>query len=105
MQNNLALQFSAEPDWLTAQNMQGTVYNGNSIAVLLNFITEGLDSGYYSMDMKITSNDPINPELIIPVAMKITSIVPVELTSFTATSENGEVHLKWTTATETNNQI
>ena len=104
VQNNLALQFSAEPDWLTAQNMQGTVYNGNSIAVLLNFITEGLDSGDYSMDMKITSNDPINPELIIPVAMKITSIVPVELTSFTATSENGEVHLKWTTATETNNQ-
>ena len=31
-------------------------------------------------------------------------IVPVELTSFTATSENDEVHLKWTTATETNNQ-
>jgi hypothetical protein len=31
-------------------------------------------------------------------------IVPVELTSFTATSENDEVHLKWITATETNNQ-
>jgi hypothetical protein len=41
LQNNLALQFSAEPEWLIAQNMQGTVYNGNSIAVLLDFITEG----------------------------------------------------------------
>ena len=58
LQNNLALQFSAEPEWLLAENMQGTVYNGNSIAVLLNFITEGLDSGDYSMDMVITSNDP-----------------------------------------------
>jgi len=31
-------------------------------------------------------------------------IVPVELSSFTATSENDEVHLMWATATETNNQ-
>jgi hypothetical protein len=33
-----------------------------------------------------------------------TYIVPVELTSFTATSANDEVNLKWSTATETNNQ-
>ncbi|MCC7092900.1 MAG: T9SS type A sorting domain-containing protein [Ignavibacteriaceae bacterium] len=36
--------------------------------------------------------------------LTLSYIVPVELTSFTATSENDEVHLKWTTATETNNQ-
>ncbi|GIK59305.1 MAG: hypothetical protein BroJett017_01950 [Ignavibacteriota bacterium] len=36
--------------------------------------------------------------------LTLSYIVPVELTSFTAASENGEVHLKWTTATETNNQ-
>jgi hypothetical protein len=104
LQNNLALQFSAEPEWLTAENMQGTVYNGNSIAVLLNFITEGLDSGDYSMDMVITSNDPFNPEIIVPIAMKITSIVPVEISSFTAEDVEGEVVLKWQAATETNNQ-
>ena len=84
--------------------MQGTVYNGNSIAVLLNFVTEGLDSGDYSMDMVISSNDPVNPEIIVPIAMKITSIVPVELSSFTADNVDGEVVLKWQTATETNNQ-
>lgn len=104
VQNNLALQFSAEPDWLNAENMQGTVYNGNSIAVLLNFITEGLDSGDYSMDMIITNNDPVNPEMVVPIAMKITSIVPVELSSFTAENIDTEVILKWSTATETNNR-
>ncbi len=103
LQNNLALQFSAEPDWLTAENLQGTIYNGNSIAVLLNFITEGLDSGDYSMDMVITCSDPLNSEIIVPIAMKITSIVPVELSSFTAENVNGEVVLKWQTETETNN--
>jgi hypothetical protein len=104
LQNNLALQFSAEPEWLLAENLQGTVYNGNSIAVLLNFVTEGLDSGDYSMDMVITSNDPLHSEIIVPIAMKITSIVPVELSSFTAENVNGEVVLKWQTATETNNR-
>jgi len=104
LQNNLALQFSAEPEWLSAENMQGTVYNGNSIAVLLNFVTEGLDSGDYSMDMVITSNDPLHSEIIVPIAMKITSITPVELSSFTAENVDGEVILKWSTATETNNQ-
>jgi hypothetical protein len=104
LQNNLALQFSAEPEWLTAENMQGTVYNENSIAVLLNFITDGIDSGDYSMDMVITSNDPLNQEITIPIAMKITSIVPVEISSFSAENVEGEVVLKWQTATETNNQ-
>jgi hypothetical protein len=31
-------------------------------------------------------------------------IVPVELSSFSAIAENDEINLKWTTATETNNQ-
>ncbi len=104
VQNSLALQFSAEPDWLNAENMQGTVYNGNSIAVLLNFITEGLDSGDYSMDLVISSNDPVNSEIVVPVAMKITSIVPVEFSSFFAENIDNEVVLKWSTATETNNR-
>ncbi|MGB5528858.1 MAG: C25 family cysteine peptidase, partial [Ignavibacteriaceae bacterium] len=84
LQNNLALQFSAEPEWLIAENIEGTVYNGNSIAVLLNFLTEGIDSGDYSMDMVISSNDPVNSEIIIPIAMKISNVVPVELSYFTA---------------------
>jgi hypothetical protein len=54
--------------------------------------------------MVITSNDPLHSEIIVPIAMKITSIVPVELSSFTAENVEGEVVLKWQTATETNNQ-
>jgi hypothetical protein len=104
LQNNLALQFSAEPEWLLAENIEGTVYNGNSIAVLLDFVTEGLDSGDYSMDMVISSNDPVSQEITVPIAMRITSVVPVELTSFTAENVDDEVVLKWGTATETNNR-
>ena len=103
LENELALLFSAEPEWLTLENFAGTIYSGNSIALLLNFITEGLDSGDYSMDLVINNNDPLNPEIIIPVSMSITSIVPVEFSSFTAENNNDEVVLRWQTVTETNN--
>lgn len=36
--------------------------------------------------------------------VEITTIIPVELTSFTAISEGNKVRLNWSTATETNNQ-
>ena len=35
--NNKALQFSAEPDWLSNNVTNGTLYNGNSIDVVLTF--------------------------------------------------------------------
>ncbi|MCK6604867.1 MAG: M12 family metallo-peptidase [Ignavibacteriaceae bacterium] len=37
-------------------------------------------------------------------SFSITSAIPVELTSFTATAQNGSVIVEWSTATETNNK-
>jgi hypothetical protein len=104
LQNNLALQFSAEPEWLLVENFEGTIYNGNTVALILNFITDGLELGDYSMDMVINSNDPNNQQIVVPIAMTVSNEVPVELSSFTAENINDEVVLKWQTATETNNQ-
>jgi gingipain R len=104
LQSNLALQFSFAPDWLTLNNFQGTIYNGNTIAVILNMLTQGLELGEYSMDLKITSNDPLNAELIIPIHMTVSNEIPVELVSFKAENNGGNVLLSWITATETNNK-
>ncbi len=104
LKNNHAIQFMAEPEWmfLTSQTT-GTLYNGNSASVQLKFQTEGLDNGTYGMDVQITSNDPTNPTIVVPVTMQIGSIIPVELTKFSAVVENGFAKLEWITATETNN--
>ena len=102
VQNDLAVQISAEPEWLITNNFSGTVYNGNSFAVVLDFITEGLELGDYSMDVVVTSNDPNIPEWTVPVSMELME-VPVELTSFTAGSDADAVILRWNTATEKNN--
>jgi hypothetical protein len=104
LQNSLAVLIAADPEWLTATPMQGTIYNGNAVDVILNFNTEGLQLGEYSMDMETSTNDPLKPLVIIPIRMIVTNEVPVELTSFTAVSADNEVRLTWITQTETNNK-
>ncbi len=103
IKNNLAVQIAAEPDWLVSGgSMNGTIYNGNSTAIELTFQSEDYPSGNYAMDMVITSNDPVNPTVTVPVAMTIQAI-PVELTSFEAVGVRNDAILNWETATETNN--
>ncbi|GJQ63062.1 MAG: hypothetical protein SCALA702_21150 [Melioribacteraceae bacterium] len=66
-----ALQISAEPDWLAIGNQGGTLYNGQQVAVILELNSDGLEEGQYSMDMEITSNDPNNPMIVVPVSMQV----------------------------------
>ena len=66
--NNLALMFYAEPEWLFSNNFQGTIFNGNSVGIILNFVTDDLELGDYSMDMEISTNDPVNSFVVVPVS-------------------------------------
>lgn len=101
--NNLAVKFAAEPDWLGATNLNGMLYNGNSAKVVLTFRSEDFPGGNYSMDLKVTSSDPVNPVKVVPIKMHI-DFIPVELTSFAADIFGSDVRLSWATATETNNE-
>jgi hypothetical protein len=101
--NSLAVQIAADPEWLTLNNYSGTIYSGNSINVGLLINTDGIDLGDYSMDMEITTNDPVHPLMVVPITMTVSSEIPVELVSFNAEMGDGNVVLNWSTATETNN--
>ena len=101
--NNLAVQLAADPEWLTINNYTGTIYNGNSVNVGLMINTGGLELGDYSMDMEITTNDPVHPLIVVPITMTISNEIPVELIAFNAEMVDGNVVLSWSTATETNN--
>lgn len=104
VKNNLAVKISADPDWLSTSNFSGTLGQNETAAVVLEFRSEDYPAGEYSMDVKVTSNDPATPSKTIPVRMTITGIIPVELTSFTVNSSRDQVVLNWSTATETNNR-
>jgi len=100
--NNLALEFAAEPDWLSNNVNSGTLFNGNSVDVELTFRAEDYPLGNYAMDLNVASNDPVNSLVTVPVTMEI-QVIPVELTSLVANADRNNVALKWSTATETNN--
>ena len=100
--NNMAVKIEAAPEWLVNNIFNGTVFNGNSMAVQLTFKTEDYPLGSYSMDMVIQSNDPVTPSVTVPIQMEI--VIPVELSAFTAKADRDNVIVEWQTATETNNQ-
>ena len=100
--NSLALEFAADPDWLSNNVNSGTLFNGNSVDVELTFHSEDYPLGNYAMDVVVASTDPVNPTITVPVTMTILEI-PVELTSFVVSTDRNNVSLKWSTATETNN--
>jgi hypothetical protein len=102
--NNLALQFSAEPDWLEPNVTAGRIYNGNSVAVQLTLNSDGLEFGQYSMDFIIHSNDPVNSSVTIPIVMLVWDGTPVELSGIEARTAEDEVIIEWSTQTETNNK-
>lgn len=100
--NNLALEFAADPEWLTSNTYNGSLFNGNSVDVELTFQSEDYPLGNYSMDLVVSSTDPVTPTVTVPVTMEIVQI-PVELTGLSANADRNNVNLSWSTATETNN--
>ncbi len=101
---NLAVKISADPDWLSTNIAGGTLTQNNMALLQLTYQTEDFPTGTYTMDVKITSNDPQHTQILVPVTLKINDGgVPVELTSFTAEAQKNGVSLNWVTATETNN--
>lgn len=103
--NNHAVMYQAAPEWLIAGNYSGTLYNENSVSVQLEFDASDFPPGLYSMDMIVSSNDPAAPVRVIPIKAQLSGIIPVELTGFSASASEGNVYLKWSTATEINNEL
>lgn len=69
--DNLAVKISAEPDWLSLQHTGGILYSGNYMTVDIGLASEDFPQGLYTMDVVINSNDPVNPEIVVPVTMII----------------------------------
>ncbi|MCW8803506.1 MAG: C25 family cysteine peptidase [Ignavibacteriaceae bacterium] len=73
------------------------------LAVTGSFTTPA--SGSENTQLEITYNgNSFNINWISWDNLTLGYIVPVEMSSFNAQAEKDEIHLKWTTATETNNQ-
>ncbi|MBN1900143.1 hypothetical protein JW926_02305 [Candidatus Sumerlaeota bacterium] len=64
-------------NWLSVDPTQGTVETGDERSVNLYFDTQNLSDGLYSADLSITSNDPEQDAIRIPVSLQVNSDTPL----------------------------
>ncbi len=61
-----------EIPWLSVDPTQGTVLSGDSMDIDVTFDASGLYGGDYNADIMITSNDPDEPEVMVPAHLHVT---------------------------------
>jgi hypothetical protein len=75
--------------WLSENPTSGTVMPGACVDVAVTFDSTGLAPGDYFGNLVITSNDPDEPQVTVPVQMTV--LEPVDLASVTYTINGFEV--------------
>jgi hypothetical protein len=66
--------------WVSASPKEGTVDPGESQEITFSFNSEDLAEGTYQADFTLSSNDPDNGELIVPVTMHV-GLLGVDITA------------------------
>ncbi len=66
--------------WMSESPTGGTVNPGDSAELYISINTAGLALGTYSCTLRITSNDPVNPIVNVPVELMVVESVGVFLT-------------------------
>jgi hypothetical protein len=77
--------------WLSESPLQGTVQPGGATAVAVTFDATGLSSGVYLGQLDIQSNDPLNPQVYVPVTLTVAQCEPVTGTAFAWQPPNPQV--------------
>jgi PKD repeat protein len=69
---DLAWSLAESPDapWLVQAPVSGTLAAGESAAILLTY-TAPITTGVYTTNLQISSNDPLNPVVDVPVEMEV----------------------------------
>lgn len=71
-------QLSAPYDWLSVSNFTGYTVEDASSSRSLQFTTKGVSAGQYNTNMVVTTNDPQNPELVVPITLTVADVVSNE---------------------------
>ena len=70
--NNMAIEFTLyNPDWLSLSSYSGTVAPGDQADLQVFFDATELSTGTYNKIIRVSSNDPENPELDIPFTLNV----------------------------------
>ena len=67
---------NASPGWLSTDIVSGTVAPGASQDIIVSLNASELDTGYYTAQLVLNSNDPIDPSVLIPVGLEVYMLFP-----------------------------
>lgn len=73
VENNLAIEFAAAPEWLTASPLSGVVAPHNNYVATVRLDATELPLGIYNGNINMLSNDPVQPDIDIPVIFNVGS--------------------------------
>jgi hypothetical protein len=97
LKSNLAIQFTAMPEWLTLSKTSGSVLGLSSDGITATYDAIDLDYGTYTADVTITSNDPETPSVVVPVTFIVTDVVTPEAPTNVTTGISGsDLTISWT---------
>ncbi|RMH79556.1 MAG: T9SS C-terminal target domain-containing protein, partial [Calditrichaeota bacterium] len=71
MHDNLAILISSEAVWVSQHPASGSIPPGGSLDVQVVIDANGFPFGIYRARMLISSNDPVNPEVVVPVTLEV----------------------------------
>ena len=77
--NQIVEGLVAKPDWLRAGPTGGTLAPGASAPLTVSLDTAGLTGGTYEATVLFTTNDPDEPEKVLPVTMEVVEVPSLAL--------------------------
>ncbi|MGH9869077.1 MAG: S8 family serine peptidase [Candidatus Polarisedimenticolia bacterium] len=72
LHDNLAIEFTRIPQWLSAAPVSGRILAGGTFPITVHLDATGLEGGTYPGSVRILSNDPLQPELGVNVTLHVT---------------------------------
>ena len=73
LKDQLAIEFATQLPWVNLNKYSGSVAPAGTDNVDITFDTSDVEAGTYNTSLIINSNDPINPEVILPVTLVVTA--------------------------------
>ena len=65
--------------WLSGEDINDTIHPGEGQAVSVTLDASGLNAGSYVAGISLHSNDPLQPQLVVPVSLNVTGIPQIEV--------------------------
>ncbi|MCD4788931.1 MAG: hypothetical protein K8R37_02935, partial [Bacteroidales bacterium] len=76
-------------DWLSIEPMSGSITGQDMLNLDLTFNSTDMEEGDYYVDVKINSNDPVEPQVVVPCTLHVISGITVDLKVFLEGPFNG----------------